>query len=127
MNFDEASAVELQLLADLKEHVVEWANMLQNISDNGGAAMANTLSLNEKYLQKVDRALQKHGDLSEANTSQVGLIEVLEAAKAHIVSFNRYFSLYSATSAIGRRLACFMKNEMSQKLMRRYTIGVSKF
>ena len=113
----EASAVELQLLVDLKEHISEWANMLQNINDNGGSAMATVLSMNEKFLSKIERALLKHNENSQNSEGTITLVETLEAVKSHIVSFNRYFSLYSATSAIGRRLACFLQNDMSIKLM----------
>ena len=45
----EASAVETQMLIDLKEHMIAWANMLQTISEEGGCAMARVLSMNEKY------------------------------------------------------------------------------
>ena len=42
-DFAEASAMEQQLLLDLKEQFLEWSNMLQSISELGGAAMAGIL------------------------------------------------------------------------------------
>ena len=69
------------------------------------------------YLQKIERAMLKHAGQEGDEEQALKLTDVLEACKSHIISFNRYFSLYSMTSAIGRRLACFMANEMSKKLV----------
>ena len=74
--------------------MLEWANMLQEIVEEGGSAMASTLSLNEKFLQKIERALLKHGDDEDTGDAPLKLSEALEAAKTHILSFNRHFSLY---------------------------------
>ena len=48
-DYAEATAVESQMLLDLKEHMLSWSSMLQEISESGGSAMANVLSMNEKY------------------------------------------------------------------------------
>ena len=83
--------MEQQLLLDLKEQFLEWSNMLQSNSELGGSAMAGILSLNEKYLQKIERALLKHVDDNGHEDQPVKLTEALEASKSHIVSFNRHW------------------------------------
>ena len=68
------------------------------------------------YTAKIQRALMRLESV-DVDDSPVKLKDTLEAAKSHLAAFNKYFSLYSLTSAIGRRLACFMQNEASKSLL----------
>ena len=55
-NYECATALESQLLLDIKDQLVSWAELLQSIAEEGGQALGECFSGNEKLIDRIEKA-----------------------------------------------------------------------